>query len=191
MRHSFWEDAMSRLPELRYEQMTAEQQRIHDEIAAGPRGQVVGPLEPWLHAPGLADHAQKLGAYLRFHSALPPALTELAVLVTARHWQAEFEWHAHARLARAAGISEAVIEAIRTGAETALADPRSRAVHALARELFATRTLSDATYAAAEAALGQRALVDLVGLLGYYTLVSMTLNAFAVPTPDGSHPFAD
>ncbi|MCC2665980.1 MAG: Carboxymuconolactone decarboxylase [Geminicoccaceae bacterium] len=103
----------------------------------------------------------------------------------------EFEWHAHARLARAAGISEAVIEAIRTGAETALADPRSRAVHALARELFATRTLSDATYAAAEAALGRRALVDLVGLLGYYTLVSMTLNAFAVPTPDGSHPFAD
>jgi 4-carboxymuconolactone decarboxylase len=191
MRHSFWEDAMSRLPELRYEQMTAEQQRIHDEIAAGPRGRVVGPLEPWLHAPGLADHAQKLGAYLRFHSALPPALTELAILVTARHWQAEFEWHAHARLARAAGISEAVIEAIRTGAEPALADPRSRAVHALARELFATRTLSDATYAAAEAALGPRALVDLVGLLGYYALVSMTLNAFAVPTPDGSHAFAD
>jgi 4-carboxymuconolactone decarboxylase len=191
MRHSFWEDAMSRLPELRYEQMTAEQQRIHDEIAAGPRGQVVGPLQPWLHAPGLADHAQKLGAYLRFHSALAPALAELAILVTARHWQSEFEWHAHARLARAAGIPEAVIEAIRTDAEPALADPRSRAVHALARELFATRTLSDATYAAAEAALGQRALVDLVGLLGYYALVSMTLNAFAVPTPDGSHPFAD
>jgi 4-carboxymuconolactone decarboxylase len=191
MRHSFWEDAMSRLPELRYEQMTAEQQRIHDEIAAGPRGQVVGPLQPWLHAPGLADHAQKLGAYLRFHSALAPALAELAILVTARHWQSEFEWHAHARLARAAGIPEAVIEAIRTDAEPALADLRSRAVHALARELFATRTLSDATYAAAEAALGQRALVDLVGLLGYYALVSMTLNAFAVPTPDGSHPFAD
>jgi 4-carboxymuconolactone decarboxylase len=191
MRHSFWEDAMSRLPELRYEQMTAEQQRIHDEIAAGPRGQVVGPLEPWLHAPGLADHAQKLGAYLRFHSALAPALAELAILVTARHWRAEFEWHAHARLGCAAGIPDAVIEAIRTDAEPTLADASSRAVYALARELVATRTLSDATYAAAEAALGQRALVDLVGLLGYYALVSMTLNAFAVPTPDGSHPFAD
>jgi 4-carboxymuconolactone decarboxylase len=182
---------MSRLPELRYEQMTAEQQRIQDEIAAGPRGQVSGPFEPWLHAPGLADHAQKLGAYLRFHSALAPALAELAILVTARHWQAEFEWHAHARLARAAGIPDAVIEAIRTDAEPTLADPRSRAVYALARELHTTRTLSDATYAAAEAALGERALVDLIGLLGYYVLVSMTLNAFAVPTPDGSHPFAD
>jgi 4-carboxymuconolactone decarboxylase len=182
---------MSRLPALRYEQMSPEQQRIHDEIAAGPRGQVVGPLEVWLHAPGLADPAQKLGTYLRFHSALPPALTELAILVTARHWRAECEWLAHARLARATGIPEAVIEALRTDAEPALADARSRAVYALARELHATRTVSEATYAAAEAALGQRALVDLVGLLGYYALVSMTLNAFAVPTPDGSDPFAD
>ena len=174
-----------------HEQMSPEQRRIHDEIAAGPRGRVAGPLEVWLHAPGLADHAQKLGAYVRFQSSLAPALAELAILVTARHWQTEFEWHAHARLARAAGVPEAVIEAIRTDAEPTLADPSSRAVYALARELHATRTLSDATYAAAKAALGERALVDLVGLLGYYALVSMTLNAFAVPTPDGSRPFAD
>ena len=181
---------MSRLPELRYDAMTADQQRVHDEIVTGPRGQVVGPLKVWLHAPGLAKRAQKLGAYVRFESALPAPLAELAILVTARHWQAEFEWHAHARLARAAGIPEAVIEAIRRGAAPALADPKSRAVHAVARELHETRALSEATYAAAETALGQAALVDLVGLLGYYTLVSITLNAFAVPTPDGSRPFA-
>ena len=182
---------MSRLPDLRYDQMTTEQRRVHDEIAAGPRGHVVGPLQVWLHAPGLADVAQKLGAYARFKTSLPPELSELAILVTGSAWQAEFEWYAHARLARAAGIPEPVIEAIRTGAEPELADPQARAVYAVARELHATRALSETTYAQAEAALGREGLVDLVGILGYYTLVSMTLNAFDVPTPDGSRAFAD
>ncbi len=182
---------MSRLPNLSYDEMTAEQRRVHDEIAAGPRGHVVGPLKVWLHAPGLADQAQKLGAYARFQSSLPPELSELAILVTGSAWKADFEWYAHARLARAAGISDSVIEAIRTGAEPELADPKARAVYAVARELHATRALSDATYANAEAALGRQGMVDLVGILGYYTLVSMTLNAFGVPTPDGSRPFAE
>ncbi len=182
---------MSRLPDLRHDQMTADQRRVHDEIAAGPRGTVEGPLKVWLHSPGLADPAQKLGAFARFKSSLPPELSEVAILVTAQAWRANFEWYAHARLARAAGISEPVIEAIRAGAEPDLADPKARAVYAVARELHATRALSDATHARAEAALGTAGLVDLVGILGYYTLVSMTLNAFDVPTPDGSRPFAD
>ena len=181
---------MSRLPDLSYEDMTPEQQRVHDEIASGPRGNVVGPLRVWLHAPKLATHAQKLGAHARFHSALPPALSEIAILVTGAAWRAKFEWYAHARLAREAGIAESVIEAIRKGEEPRLEDEESRAVYAVARELHRTRALSDATYAIAEKALGREALVDLVGIIGYYTLVSMTLNAFDVPTPDGSDPFA-
>jgi 4-carboxymuconolactone decarboxylase len=182
---------MSRLPDLRYEDMTAEQQRVHDEIAAGPRGKVEGPLKVWLHAPKLATHAQKLGAHARFHSSLPPPLSELAILVTAATWQADFEWYAHARLAREAGIADAVIEAIRKGEKPSLADAKARAVYAVSRELHRRRSVSDETYALAEAALGRAALVDLVGILGYYTLVSMTLNAFRVPTPDGSRPFED
>jgi 4-carboxymuconolactone decarboxylase len=182
---------MSRLPDLRYEEMTAEQQRVHDEIAAGPRGVVEGPLRVWLHAPELATHAQKLGAHARFRSLLPPPLSELAILVTAATWRSDFEWYAHARLAREAGIADDVIEAIRQGEKPSLADPKARAVYALTRELHRTRAVSDATYATAEAALGRAALVDLVGIIGYYTLVSMTLNTFRVPTPDRSRPFAD
>jgi 4-carboxymuconolactone decarboxylase len=182
---------MSRLPDLRYDEMTAEQQRVHDEIKAGPRGKVVGPLEVWLYSAELADRAQRLGAYVRYNSTLPAELSELAILVTARLWKAAFEWHSHVGPARVAGIPDAVIEAIRLGAEPALEDAKSRAVYAVARELHEARALSDGTYAHAEAELGRQGLVDLIGILGYYTLISMTLKAFDVPTPDGARPFED
>jgi 4-carboxymuconolactone decarboxylase len=180
----------SRLPDLAYEDMDAEQRRIHDEIAAGPRGAVYGPLKVWLHSPALADRAQKLGAFARYHSSLPPRLSELAILTVGAFWRADFEWFAHVGPAREAGLPEPVIEAIRTGAEPPLEDDDSKAVYAVACELQQTRRLSDETYAEAAAALGQRGLVDLIGILGYYTLISMTLNAFEVETPDGSKPFA-
>jgi 4-carboxymuconolactone decarboxylase len=183
--------ARGRLPDLHYEDMTAEQRQAYDEIAAGPRGRVEGPLQVWLHAPKLATHAQKLGAHARFNSSLPPALSELAILVTAATWRSDFEWYAHARLAREAGIADQVIEAIRRGEKPSLPDAKAQAVYAVSRELHRTRAVSDETYATAGAALGREALVDLVGILGYYTLVSMTLNAFRVPTPDGSRPFDD
>ena len=171
--------------------MSTEQRRIHDEIAAGPRGAVVGPLKVWLHSPPLADQAQKLGAYARYHSSLPPHLSELAILVTGSIWKADFEWYAHVGPARDAGIPDAVIEAIRTGVEPPLDDDRSRAVYAVAKDMHERRRLSSDTYEVARTALGEQALVDLIGILGYYTLISMTLNAFEVETPDGSRPFAD
>jgi len=182
---------MSRLPDLDVEQMSDEQKRIHDEIASGPRGAVVGPLKVWLHSPTLADRAQKLGAFARYHSSLPPHLSELAILVTGAIWKADFEWYSHVGPARDAGIPETVIEAIRTGVEPPLEDAASKAVYAVAQAMHHSRRLSAATYKAAETALGQQGLVDLIGILGYYTLISMTLNAFEVENPDGSTPFAD
>ncbi|MGI9489714.1 MAG: carboxymuconolactone decarboxylase family protein [Geminicoccaceae bacterium] len=182
---------MSRLADLDYEQMSDEQRRIHDEIAAGPRGAVVGPLKVWLHSPALADRAQKLGAHARYYSSLPPNLSELAILVTGSIWKADFEWYAHVGPARDAGIPDAVIEAIRTGAEPLLEDEPSKAVYAVAREMHENRRLSDDTYKTASVTLGEQGLVDLIGILGYYTLISMTLNAFEVETPDSSRPFAD
>ncbi len=180
---------MSRLRELPREAMTGEQRRIYDEIVAGPRGRVSGPLKVWLNSPGLADAAQKLGGYLRFGSHLPPLLSELAIIVTGAHYKAEFEWHAHVRFAHEAGIPEAVTEAIRNGETPELPDADQRIVHRAAVELTRDHKLGDATFNAAVEVLGLPALVDLIGIVGYYGLVSLTLNAFEIPAPDGSRAF--
>jgi len=180
---------MSRLPDLPREAMTDEQRRIHDEILSGPRGRVEGPLKIWLTSPGLAQAAQKLGAYIRFGSRLPPRLSELAIIVTGAHYKAEYEWFAHVRFAQEAGIPEAVTEAIRNGETPELPDAEQRIVHAAAVELTRDHKLSDATFDAAVEVLGLPALVDLIGVVGYYGMVSLTLNTFEIPTPDGSKAF--
>ena len=180
---------MNRLPDLPREAMTNEQQRIHDEILLGPRGRVEGPLKIWLNSPGLAELAQKLGAYIRFGSHLPPRLSELAIIVTGAHYKAEYEWFAHVRFAHEAGIPEAVTEAIRKGETPELPDADQRIVHAVAVELTRDHKLSDATFNEAVEVLGLPALVDLIVVVGYYGMVSLTLNTFEIPTPDGSTAF--
>lgn len=180
---------MSRLPDLSRAAMTAEQRRIHDEIASGPRGRVEGPLKIWLNSPGLAEVAQKLGAYIRFGSRLPPHLSELAILVTGAHYRAEYEWYAHVRFAHDAGIPESVTEAVRKGETPELPDPEQRIVHKVAAALTRDQRLDDATHAEAVGVLGLPALVDLIAIVGYYGMVSLTLNAFVIPTPDGSSAF--
>jgi len=180
---------MSRLPRLSPEDMTVEQRRIHDDILAGPRGRAEGPHRAWLQSPGLADPAQKLGAYLRFDSRLPPELRELAILVTGAHYKAEYEWYAHVRFAHAAGVPETVTEAIRQGQTPELEEADARVVHRVALELTRDRRLAQETFDEAVAVLGLPTLVDLIATVGYYGLVSLTLNAFEVPTPDGSSAF--
>ena len=182
---------MPRLPDLDPATLDAEQKRIHDEIASGPRGKVEGPLRVWLTSAGLADKAQALGAFCRYGTSLPPRLSELAILVTGAYWRAGFEWHVHAPIGVAAGLDPQAVEKIRIGAEPDLANDEEKAVYSFSRELLANRRVSDATYAVAERILGQRGLVDLVGVLGYYGLISMTINAFEVPVPAGARePFA-
>jgi len=166
---------------------TPEQREAAAAIVAS-RGGLRGPFEPWLRSPGLAARAQELGGFCRFGTSLPPLLSELAILLTGRHWKAQFEFWAHARLAREAGLPDAVIEAIRTGATPPLEDESQRAIHALVTEYFAGHRVSDATYARAVTALGERGVVELVGIVGYYGLVSMTLNVFDVPLPPGVEP---
>ena len=176
---------MARFAPLDLERLSPDQKRVADEIRSGPRGGMRGPFEAWLRSPGLADHAQKLGAYCRFGTSLAKDVSELAILLTGKRYRAQFEFWAHARLARDAGVPDDVIEAIRTDAEPQLRREVDKAVYALVTEYFATTRVSDATYERALAALGERGLVDLVGLVGYYSLVSMTLNVFEVGLPEG------
>jgi 4-carboxymuconolactone decarboxylase len=175
---------MPRLPDIDVADLDEQQKRVHDAIAKGPRGKVEGPLRVWLNSPAFAERAQALGAFCRFGTSLPPRLSELAILVTGAYWRAGFEWFAHAPIALEAGLDPAAVEAIRTGAEPALGKADERAVYAFSRELLMERRVSQATYELAERALGRTSLVDLVGILGYYGLISMTINAFEVPIPE-------
>ncbi|MCC5971315.1 MAG: carboxymuconolactone decarboxylase family protein [Pararhodobacter sp.] len=171
--------------------LSPEQRRIHDAILSGPRGVVEGPLRVWLQSPGLADTAQALGAFCRYGTSLPPRLSELAILTTGAFWRSGFEWAVHAPIAAQAGVSDAVIAAIRTGQPPVFEREDEAAVHAFSQMLHSQRHVDDATYARAVACLGVPGTVELVGILGYYTLISMTINAFAVPLPDGAaDPFA-
>jgi len=164
---------------------TEHQQRVYDAIASGPRGGVRGPLAVWLNRPGLAEHAQALGQYCRYDSSLPPRLSELAILTMAVAWRAEFEWWAHKPIALKAGVPAEVVQALRHGTTIPFAQDDERVVHAFVSTLVETREVPDALYREAVELLGEGAVVDLVGLAGYYTLISMTLKVFEVEPPEG------
>jgi 4-carboxymuconolactone decarboxylase len=183
---------MSRMPHIDPAKLTPAQQKVHDAIASGPRGAVRGPLAVWLTSPDLADKAQALGAFCRFGTSLHPRLSELAILVAGAHWQAGYEWFAHAPIAVAAGVSPAAVEAIRKGEAPAGLPADEQAVYKFAHEMVKNRRVSEPTFQAAKALLGEKAVVELVGVLGYYTLISMTIVTFDVPLPAGTpEPFAD
>lgn len=180
---------MTRLPELTYADMTDAQKAVHDDIMAGPRGSVRGPFLPWLRAPGMAGPAQQLGEYFRFHTSLTRDLAEIAILVTGAHYEAEFEWWAHSRMAHDAGVPEVVTEAIREGRAPVFDEQKAEAVYRTARALCARHRLSDEEFSQARDVLGEQGLVEIIGLCGYYALVSLTLNVFEIETPDGSRAF--
>lgn len=179
---------MARIPLPGPEAMTAAQRRVYDEVVAGPRGKLVGPLRAVIHWPELADHWQKLGVLLRFGTEFPPRLSELAILVTARAWDSQFEWFAHEPIARQAGIGEEVIAAIKAGRRPNLSDPDQQVVYDYAAEVQETHTVSEKTHARARERFGTLGVVQLTALLGYYSMVAITLNAHAIPLPEGAAP---
>jgi 4-carboxymuconolactone decarboxylase len=176
---------MPRIQPLEPAQMSAEQKRIHDVIASGPRGRVRGPLAVWLHRPALAEPAQALGRYCRYETSLPARLSEWAILILARHWLSEFEWWAHKPMAVKAGLSPLMIDALRDGQPIPYANADEAVVHEFLTTLHGQRHIPEALYQKAVVALGETGIIDLVGIAGYYTLVSMTLNVFEVHPPEG------
>jgi len=176
---------MSRMPEIDYAKLSPEQKKVHDAVVAGPRGKIVGPIKVWLKNPGLAEHAQALGAYARYGTSLEPRLSELAICTTGAFWKANYEWFAHAPLAQKAGIDPAALEAIRIGGKPAFTKADEQTIYDFVSELTANRRVSDATFARAKTAFGETGVIDLVGIVGYYSLVSVTLNSFELPVPEG------
>ena len=178
----------SRFPPLSREAMTPAQRAVAEAIVAGPRGGLRGPFQAWLRAPELAQRLQKLGEHLRFEGSVPRRLNELAILITARAWDAQFEWFAHHRLALEAGLDPAIAADIAEGRRPAALAPDEAAVYDFCTELRATRAVSDATLARALEHVGEQGVVELIAVSGYYYLVSMTLNVAEVPLPEGVAP---
>src|SRR5712691_11289472 len=161
-----------RFKPLSAEEMSEAQRKVYQEIAGGPRGGVRGPFNALLRSPELADRAQKMGEYIRFNTSLPPRLSELAILITARHWSSQYEWFAHAPLAAKGGLASPVISALQNGKRPGGMSEDEAAVYDFCTELHERKTVSDATYKRALERFGERGVVDLVGVSGSYTLVS-------------------
>jgi 4-carboxymuconolactone decarboxylase len=174
-----------RLRTLSPDEISADQKAIYEESVSSKRGVVTPPLRAWIHAPDLARHASRLGAFLRYDTTLGPRYSELAILVTARAWSAQYEWYAHKKMALEAGLDPAIIDAINHRRVPDFDDPKAQLVYEFSESLHENRVVPKPLYDKALAILGERGVVELVGLLGYYTLVSMTLNTFEVELPDG------
>jgi 4-carboxymuconolactone decarboxylase len=165
--------------------MSAEQRAVYDQIVSGPRGKIEGPLRAALVNAELADRWQALGALLRYRTSLTPRQSEVAILVTGRACNSPFEWFAHRRESEKIGLELAIIEAILARQTPVFEYPAEAAVHAFASELNAFKSVSDTTYAQAQRYFDAKALVELTALVGYYTMVAMTLNAHEIPLPAG------
>jgi 4-carboxymuconolactone decarboxylase len=183
-----------RLPTIAEEKLTPAQRHLRDAIASGPRGRLImnGPFGCFLHAPEYGDVAQQLGAFVRYKTSLPPRLSEFAILTTARFWRAQYEWFAHAPMAERAGVAPQTIRDLRANRRPARAPADERAIYDFIKELYRTRRVSDASYRRVHKLLGDAGMVELVGILGYYALISMTLNVFRAAIPDDQPlPFAE
>ena len=177
-----------RFKPLTYDQLTPEQKTMVEHLFAGERGGMNGPFNVTLRDPEMGDLAQKLGAQLRFHSSLPNRLNEFAILMTARFWNAQYEWSSHHKNALKAGLSPAVIDAVAVGKRPASMQPDEEAVYNFAQDLLKTKQVSDTNFKAVVDKFGERGAVDLTGVMGYYCFVSMMLDIDRYPLPAGDKP---
>jgi len=172
-----------------------DQRALLDSLRSGPRGKSVeirGPFACYMHAPAYGQLVQQLGAHCRYSKLVPPRLSEFAILVTAQLWRAQYEWHMHAFHAGRAGVKPQTIKELWAGRVPKSAPKDERALYDFIKELYRTRRVSNRNYARVQALIGDAGMVELVGILGYYVLVAMTLNVFRMPVPAGEPlPFAE
>lgn len=178
-----------RFKPLTYAEMTPEQKTMIDHLLEGERaGNLGGPFNVLLRSPEMGDLAQQFGASMRFHAAMPVTARETVIIVTARYWMAQFEWAAHKRAALQAGVPAAVVDAIANGKRPAGMDADVETAYNFITELLKTKQVSDATFAAAKGRFGEKGVVDIIGLSGWYSTVSMLLNVDEYPLANGAQP---
>ena len=175
-----------RMPPLAADKMNEAQRKAAAELTAGPRKGVKGPFIPLIRSPELMERLQKVGEYLRFQSALEPRISEFIMLIVSREWTQQFEWAVHVPLGRKVGLKDEVIEALAGGRRPATMRADEEIVYDFCEELLRTKGVSDATYRRTVKAFGENGVVDIVGILGYSTTVSMVLNVAHTPPDDGS-----
>ena len=182
---------MTRIKDWTVENLTEEQKEIHDAIVSGPRGHVVGPLRIWLNNPGLARSAQTVGEYARYGTSLSKGLSELAIITTGRVWSSAFEWEHHAPLAIEGGIDPENVDIISMGQRPNFIKAEEEAVFDFAAEANILKNVSDNTYNNLVNILNETAAIDIVGICGYYSLISMTLNVFKFPSDTDKWPLPE
>src|SRR3569832_2149023 len=164
--------------------MNADQKATYEEAVAGKRGAAPAPMMAWLNSPDMARHATRLGEQLRFNTMFPPKLSEIAILVTARHWTAHYEWWAHKRLALKGGLDVAIIDAIRDRRTPSFDDPKAAMIYDVAKSLHEGHGLAQPLFVDVFVLFGERGQKKKNNHSGYYTMVSMTLNTFDFGLPD-------
>ena len=177
-----------RFKPLTWDEMTPAQRTMIEHLYSGERAAATGPFNVLLRSPEMGDIAQQFGAAMRFHSSLPRKLNEMAIIMTARYWTAQYEWSAHRKLAAEAGLSESTIQAIAKGKRPGSMDAEEAALYNFGSELLNTKQISDPVFKAAVDKFGEHGVVDLISVMGYYHLVSMLLNVDRYPLPPGTKP---
>jgi 4-carboxymuconolactone decarboxylase len=180
--------AGDRFKPLTYEEMTPAQKTMIDHLLAGERQNLGGPFNVLLRSPEMGDLAQQFGASMRFHADLPKTALETVIIVTARYWMAQFEWQAHKRAALQAGVSPSVVDAIANGIKPVGMPSEVEVAYNFISELLKNKQVSDAAFKAAKDKFGEKGVVDIIGLSGWYSMVSMALNVDRYPLPGGATP---
>lgn len=176
--------AQPRFPEIKPNEMSPEQKAMYDGIMAGPRHSMAGPFNAWLRSPVLGDRLQSVGEYLRFKTTVPRHLNEFAILITAVEWRSGYEWFAHYPLAIAAGLEDAVASDLKQGRRPATMTADESLVYDFAIQMHRQHQVADDVFQGAVKRFGEQGVMDLTALLGYYDLVSMTLNLAGVQPPE-------
>jgi len=177
-----------RFKPLKWAEMTPEQKTMMEHLVSGERRGAGGPFNVLLRSPEMGDLAQQFGASMRFHSSLPRKLNEMAIIITARHWTAQYEWSAHRTAAAQAGLNESIIQAIAAGKRPGSMDADETIIYNFATELLNTKQVSDPVFKPVKDKFGERGVVDLIGVMGYYQFVSMLLNVDRYPLGEGVKP---